>query len=107
MNVPGSEMTDTRGGLHNSVTRAMLKPTHMIGGYVQQAYGLYDWAQADENIAAGFRTLAEAMQAWIDSPSHCKALMRGDIREVGLAVVPGAAQSKYGSYWTMALSTAR
>ena len=67
----------------------------------------YDWAQADENIAAGFRTLAEAMQAWIDSPSHCKALMRGDIREVGLAVVPGAAQSKYGSYWTMALGTAR
>ena len=39
MNVPGSEMTGTRGGLHNSVTRAMLKPTHMIGGYVQQAYG--------------------------------------------------------------------
>ena len=67
----------------------------------------YDWAQADENIAAGFRTLAEAMQAWIDSPSHCKALMRGDIREVGLAVVPGAAQSKYGSYWTMALGTVR
>ncbi len=36
-----------------------------------------------------------------------KALMSGDIREVGLAVVPGAAQSKYGSYWTMALGTAR
>ena len=67
----------------------------------------YDWAQADENIAAGFRTLAEAMQAWIDSPSHCKALMRGDIREVGLAVVPGGTQSKYGSYWTMALGTVR
>ena len=57
--------------------------------------------------AAGFRTLAEAMQAWIDSPSHCKALMRGDIREVGLAVVPGGTQSKYGSYWTMALGTVR
>ncbi|RTL59711.1 MAG: nitrate reductase subunit alpha, partial [Hyphomicrobiales bacterium] len=39
VNVPGSEMTGNRGGIHNSVTRAVLKPTHMIGGYVQYAYG--------------------------------------------------------------------
>lgn len=39
VNIPGSEMTGTRGGHHNSVTRVVLKPTHMIGGYVQQAYG--------------------------------------------------------------------
>ena len=39
VNVPGSEMTGTRGGIHNSVTRAVMKPTHMIGGYAQQAYG--------------------------------------------------------------------
>jgi len=39
VNVPGSEMTGTRGGIHNSVTRATLKPTHMIGGYAQQSYG--------------------------------------------------------------------
>jgi nitrate reductase alpha subunit len=32
-------MTGTRGGHHNSVTRAVLKPTHMIGGYAQQSYG--------------------------------------------------------------------
>jgi len=38
VNVPGSEMTGQRGGIHNSVTRAVLKPTHMIGGYVQYAY---------------------------------------------------------------------
>jgi nitrate reductase alpha subunit len=38
-NVPGSEMTGRRGGIHNSVTRAVLKPTHMIGGYAQLAYG--------------------------------------------------------------------
>ena len=29
----------TRGGHHNSVTRAVMKPTHMIGGYAQQSYG--------------------------------------------------------------------
>jgi nitrate reductase alpha subunit len=39
VNVPGSETTGARGGIHNSVTRAVLKPTHMIGGYVQLAYG--------------------------------------------------------------------
>jgi nitrate reductase alpha subunit len=39
VNVPGAESTKTRGGHHNSVTRVVLKPTHMIGGYAQQAYG--------------------------------------------------------------------
>jgi nitrate reductase / nitrite oxidoreductase, alpha subunit len=40
VNVPGSEMTGQRGGIHNSVTRAVLKPTHMIGGYAQQCLRL-------------------------------------------------------------------
>jgi nitrate reductase / nitrite oxidoreductase, alpha subunit len=39
VNTPGSELTGQRGGIHNSVTRTVLKPTHMIGGYAQQAYG--------------------------------------------------------------------
>lgn len=39
VNVPGAQTTGTRGGIHNSVTRAVLKPTHMIGGYAQQSYG--------------------------------------------------------------------
>ena len=39
LNMPGSSLSKTRGGMHNSVTRAIMKPTHMIGGYAQQAYG--------------------------------------------------------------------
>ncbi|NBD21370.1 nitrate reductase subunit alpha [Aquabacterium fontiphilum] len=39
INTPGSEITGTRGGIHNSVTRVVLKPTHMIGGYAQLSYG--------------------------------------------------------------------
>jgi nitrate reductase / nitrite oxidoreductase, alpha subunit len=39
VNVPGSEITGARGGIHNSVTRACPKPTHMIGGYAQLSYG--------------------------------------------------------------------
>jgi nitrate reductase alpha subunit len=39
INTPGSEITGTRGGIHNSVTRAVVKPTHMIGGYAQLSWG--------------------------------------------------------------------
>ncbi len=39
VNTPGSEITNTRGGIHNSVTRIVTKPTHMIGGYAQFSYG--------------------------------------------------------------------
>ncbi|MBK8462231.1 MAG: nitrate reductase subunit alpha [Nigerium sp.] len=38
IDVPKSEATGKRGGIHNSVTRILLKPTHLIGGYAHQAY---------------------------------------------------------------------
>lgn len=39
INTPGSEISGMRGGIHNSVTRTVTKPTHMIGGYAQFSYG--------------------------------------------------------------------
>ncbi|QFY13382.1 nitrate reductase subunit alpha [Nonomuraea phyllanthi] len=36
--VPKSETTGRRGGTHNSLTRVLLKPTHLIGGYGQQTF---------------------------------------------------------------------
>ena len=39
VNTVGSEVTNLRGGIHNSVTRINMKPTHMIGGYAQLAWG--------------------------------------------------------------------
>jgi uncharacterized protein YkwD len=65
----------------------------------------YRWSKADENIAAGYRSLAEAMQAWIDSPPHCVALMRGDVADVAIALVPGRAGGAFVSYWTMVLAS--
>jgi nitrate reductase / nitrite oxidoreductase, alpha subunit len=38
VNVPLSETTGRRGGIHNSLTRIMLKPTHLIGGYAQLSF---------------------------------------------------------------------
>ncbi len=39
VNVPISETSGTRGGTDNSVTRIMIKPTHLIGGYAQLSWG--------------------------------------------------------------------
>ncbi|MEU2790022.1 nitrate reductase subunit alpha [Streptomyces sp. NPDC007100] len=33
--VPKTRKTGRRGGIHNALTRVMLKPTHLIGGYAQ------------------------------------------------------------------------
>ena len=49
MNTPGSEMTGMRGGIHNSVTRITVKPTHMIGGYAQQSYGFNYYGTVGSN----------------------------------------------------------
>lgn len=38
INTPGSKRSGQRGGTHNSVTRIIVKPTHMIGGYAQFSY---------------------------------------------------------------------
>lgn len=49
VNTPGSEITGTRGGIHNSVTRIALKPTHMIGGYAQLSYGFNYYGTVGSN----------------------------------------------------------
>ncbi|WP_116112052.1 nitrate reductase subunit alpha [Austwickia chelonae] len=38
IDVPLTEHNGRRGGIHNSMTRIMVKPTHIIGGYAQLAY---------------------------------------------------------------------
>lgn len=39
INVPGSEITNDRGGSHNAPTKIHVKPTQMVGGYAQLSYG--------------------------------------------------------------------
>ncbi|KJR09547.1 nitrate reductase subunit alpha [Gordonia sp. PS3] len=38
IDVPKSEATGRRGGIHNSATRLLVKPSHLIGGYAQLTY---------------------------------------------------------------------
>ncbi|GAA3908483.1 nitrate reductase subunit alpha [Halomonas cibimaris] len=49
VNIPGSEVTGTRGGIHNSVTRVCPKPTHMIGGYAQLSYSFNYYGTVGSN----------------------------------------------------------
>ncbi len=38
IDVPRSETSGKRGGIHNSLTRLLMKPSHLIGGYAQLSY---------------------------------------------------------------------
>ncbi|MFI2568047.1 nitrate reductase subunit alpha [Cellulosimicrobium funkei] len=38
IDVPLAETSGLRGGIHNSLTRILLKPTHLAGGYAQLSY---------------------------------------------------------------------
>jgi nitrate reductase alpha subunit len=49
VNVPGSEVTGQRGGIHNSATRIVVKPTNMVGGYAQLSYGLNYYGTVGSN----------------------------------------------------------
>jgi nitrate reductase alpha subunit len=39
IDVPKSETSGRRGGIHNALTRLLIKPSHLIGGYAQLSYG--------------------------------------------------------------------
>lgn len=38
VDVPIAEASGRRGGIHNSLTRILIKPTHLIGGYGQLSF---------------------------------------------------------------------
>ncbi|MEN8179544.1 MAG: nitrate reductase subunit alpha [Pseudomonadota bacterium] len=54
VNVPGSNTTGKRGGILNSVTKVIMKPTNLIGGYAQLSYAFNYYgavgSQRDEHV---------------------------------------------------------
>ena len=56
---------------------------------LQEGYG---FTSAGENIAFGFSSADSVMAAWLNSPGHCRNIMRAGFQEIGLG--------KEGSYWT-------
>lgn len=69
VNVPGAEVSKKRGGIHNSVTRAVLKPTHMIGGYAQQAWGFNYYGTVGSNRDEFVIVRKMDKVDWMDQPA--------------------------------------
>lgn len=57
----------------------------------------YRYDSAGENIAAGFRSPASVVKAWLKSPGHCKNVMNRGYVELGVGFATGGT---YGTYWT-------
>ncbi|HEF4744341.1 TPA: nitrate reductase subunit alpha [Burkholderia multivorans] len=70
VNTPGSEITGTRGGIHNSVTRIALKPTHMIGGYAQLSYGFNYYGTVGSNRDEFLIVRKMNRIDWLDGEEH-------------------------------------
>ncbi len=70
INTPGSEITGARGGIHNSVTRIVLKPTHMIGGYAQLSYGFNYYGTIGTNRDEFVVVRKMAKVDWLDTPAE-------------------------------------
>ncbi|MCC7310917.1 MAG: nitrate reductase subunit alpha, partial [Sulfuritalea sp.] len=69
INTPGSEITGMRGGIHNSVTRVVIKPTHMIGGYAQYSYGFNYYGTIGTNRDEFVVVRKMAKVDWLDEPA--------------------------------------
>lgn len=69
VNMPVNSINGNRGGVHNSVERISLKPTHMIGGYAQLAYGFnyYGTIGSNRDEFVVLRKLDKV--EWKDEPS--------------------------------------
>jgi nitrate reductase alpha subunit len=70
VNVPGSPTTGKRGGILNSVTRVVVKPTHMIGGYAQLAYSFnyYGPVGSNRDEMVVVRKLEDQSIDWLERP---------------------------------------
>jgi len=73
VNTPGSQITGQRGGIHNSVTRAVLKPTHMIGGYAQLSYGFNYYGTVGSNRDEFVILRKMEKVDWLDGPAKVEA----------------------------------
>jgi uncharacterized protein YkwD len=63
----------------------------------------FDASLAVENIAAGYRTLAEAISGWRDSPPHRANMLNASVTRMGIAAVY-APKSKYKVFWSLILA---
>jgi uncharacterized protein YkwD len=66
----------------------------------------YRYSRIAENLTVGPETPAEAVQAWIDSPPHRRAMLLTDVDEIGAGYVftpRDGGRQVFHHYWTLLL----
>lgn len=66
----------------------------------------YAWSRIAENIAAGYRSEAAVVAAWLDSAGHCANIMGPAYVDMGSSLVE-TNQASYPTYWTQVFGTPR
>ena len=61
-----------------------------------EGYNFSYWA---ENVAAGYTTVDQVMNAWLNSSGHCSNIMSQNVTELGADLVTNS-NSSYSTYWT-------
>lgn len=57
----------------------------------------YNHSTWGENIARGFHSAESVIEAWIESPAHCKNIMKANFKDMGVG--------RSGAYWTQVFAT--
>jgi uncharacterized protein YkwD len=89
------DMADNNYFSHTSLDGRTLADRVGATGYV--------WSSLGENIAGGYATVQDAVDAWMASDGHCANLMNPRFSEFGLACARNGA-STYRTYWTLDLA---
>ncbi len=66
----------------------------------------YEWSVVGENIAAGYDEVETVMDAWLESPGHCRNIMDPRFTEFAVTRVD-ASNMDYENYWTQVFATPR
>jgi uncharacterized protein YkwD len=100
-----NEILERTALLHtrDMVARGTLSHTGGDGSDIGQRMSRegYHWSTAGENIAAGQRSTADAVQGWLRSPGHCANLMSKSFTDIGVTSL--ASGGTYSMYHTMVL----
>lgn len=86
------ESSDVVAELDHPGTGSLLEERVEYAGYAP-------WSYIGENIAAGYFTVNDVIDAWLASDGHCVNIMREEFTEVGMTRIDNDS-STYKSYWT-------
>lgn len=89
------EMADADRMTHSLTEQSKLGNRLKANGYAFEAAG--------ENIAAGYRTLAEAFSGWRESPAHDRGMKDADMTRMGIGTAYNPS-SKYKVFWCLIFS---